>query len=1518
MAISEKILVNDDIRKVNNCSDRKSVLVRKNSVCVAKTIGNKQTWVSRDQHRTLFYTLPIGTTAHDLFGLLDSYGGKTCVIGCNLIMYVRDRCAVICFVDEASKLAAIGSAPIFKGVGLHWAGLFLACCMACKQFGHVFGACSVGKNSGGHGKHVVTSQNWVHLANIYRKKHTPITHLVSFGSKTWAQITGNSPFCVASSVASGIGLIPGVKPFSMASGSLDISDLGDHLASLECFLELLADRVSSIVKKLSFVKLVLLVSLSCVFFSAIFAPMGLVKDSDMALDDGLTLSVFSFSGADESAVVLSSSGLKVLISKVGGLKSKMFALEASIGSVLVKLDLLCSNSADIVCWHVSSRNMVSFIKDKFDGIQIFTSGLDVGYFSAGVAVIMNNFLACHVSKIDKIPGQVFEINSIIAKAVNTSTFIVLDEDFNESRSGRSLVRDFFSDAKAGGDLDTMWAILEKEMVDSADKVFLRHWFSEFQCSRNRHSSKFFGLELLIAKIVSKICFGNMLGIDCLVRKWSTLDKTKACVFSNLVILSGDSVVLFKHLSLVCKEYRRSKMFESRLAEEVSIWNAIDKCMESFASNKDSMIRSVLNWSFCKVVLDHLVVDSNLVLEPKEVKSKVDEIMVGWTRVHTISLLLPDYWICQYISLNYVRNKAFSGVMKEIGMEELLLVVGDLPDGKTTGLSNGFELSVDFAECLLVCWQVSMISKPYNWDGVFTNTHLIALIETARKIFFKSPVFAVGAVVENTLKKNRKLWLVLQDMRKAYDSVGLQRIKMCDKFIKFFGNIHKSRFNKVMTDFGLSDGYCVCDNLDQGEVFSLLLWRIFYNPLLCEVKRHEQFFGSGRLSSYFAVGAFIDDMIWVGNCQAATQNILDIASEFFVVNNISINNEKTMAIPINLSVKIAFLSISGLPILIAKKGETHCYLGIFLSTEGLSKPSVAKTYFNVHFFANVVLRKAIINKQFLYLVSVILQPIISYHTQFSFVLSNICCKWDVILRKRLKSKAGLSRDFSSEALCHLSLYGLKFFEQVQSKEKLAALISFSNFSEVLGQFFKHRCLNLQVLKWSPLNPLQFLVKLCVNSVNNFLAGVVKIFLCNELSLSNGLSNAFRSPGSFLVSSILRSSLHFNSVYLLMHFGVVFGNRLGPVSHWFRVVSDFFCSTGVLLASSMRSTCVSGLNILDSKNFSSDLFEVFMDGSLKNFGHIDVAGSTAVYFSAIDLSINVRVYSLLSFTMAKLQAIALSLECVPSFCTVVVAIDVCVSEMLLSIKIKGHSGILGNVKADAAAGDTAFSHLSLPVSVQEQFLVAEGTSVFSNAHHFAVDWGATTKVWHPDSSYLGVLCLLCHEVELPNHVFTYSHDVKICGEVLAVVSADWLSMVSPRGSLPSAVLQSLGQCSVNVKLYSVLCKGFVLREWYAEAVGIFDSKKKTVSAVVGFVECLVKLHRFKAWLARSVFRVRMEKAGLVGDDSLFSGLSHCLGFLLSDKVVRMLSIAGSFAVSFGHCRSCLFFFGLDGSLCVSIGV
>ncbi|KAG9299530.1 hypothetical protein G9A89_020701 [Geosiphon pyriformis] len=577
---------------------------------------------------------------------------------------------------------------------------------------------------------------------------------------------------------------------------------------------------------------------------------------------------------------------------------------------------------------------------------------------------------------------------------------------------------------------------------------------------------------------------------------------------------------------------------------------------------------------------------------------------------------------------------------------------------------------------------------------------------------------------------------------------------------------------------------------------------------------------GGLTSYFSAGTF-----------ASTQYALNIASEFFIINNISINSEKTVAISINQSVRIAKLSIWGQPILIAKKDKTYYYLSIFLFTEGLSKLSVVKAHVDVRFFVNIVLKKAITDKQYSYLVSAVLQPI-----------------WDALVKKSLRSKTCFPHDFPDAALYYPLLYDLKLFEQVQSEGKVAALIMFSNASGVLGHLFSHRFLDLQVLGWAFLDPLQFSIRLHVSPVNKFLAGLVKIFLDNGLSLVNNLPIAFYSPGRFLMFAILGKSLYFNLRL----------NLCGPVPCWFTVSSEFLRSRDFLSSGLANHVELLGLDILG-------FFEVFTNGSLKNFGSTEVVSGAAAYFPALDLSVDIAVQGLLLSTMAKLQAVALFLECVLSLCTVVLyldsqaVIDACVSEMSLAvpnfcnqywierhhifnlvrnkdfsvswIKMKGHSGVPGNMEADLAAKAVFGSFFSLLAGMCKHFLVAESTPVSAGlgfdvvleAMIVRINWIVTAMVWHSDSHmltgftshkssvlwtylmkavhrklsvavrkrlydrhYPSVLCLLCGSVEFSDHSFTCTHKSGICEKILVEASAHWSVLASVSKFSASTVL------------------------------------------------------------------------------------------------------------------------------------
>ncbi|KAG9294021.1 hypothetical protein G9A89_019359 [Geosiphon pyriformis] len=71
-------------------------------------------------------------------------------------------------------------------------------------------------------------------------------------------------------------------------------------------------------------------------------------------------------------------------------------------------------------------------------------------------------------------------------------------------------------------------------------------------------------------------------------------------------------------------------------------------------------------------------------------------------------------------------------------------------------------------------------------------------------------------------------------------------------------------------------------------------------------------------------------------------------------------------------------------------------------------------------------------------------------------------------------------------------------------------------------------------------------------------------------------------------------------------------------------------------------------------------------------------------------------------------------------------------------------------------------------------------------------------------------------------------------------------------------------------------------------------------------------------RFVHRVEIKMAGLVGVNGVVSGLFNSVVSMLLAGVVHIFGVIESFALRFGRCKLCHFFFGLSGNAFVTISV
>ena len=170
-----------------------------------------------------------------------------------------------------------------------------------------------------------------------------------------------------------------------------------------------------------------------------------------------------------------------------------------------------------------------------------------------------------------------------------------------------------------------------------------------------------------------------------------------------------------------------------------------------------------------------------------------------------------------------------------------------------------------------------ITKNNSFDGNLNLTWPISLIEHIRKIYTKIltnrlnqvfsqhpilspynyvalpgnstsiPIYILNNLIEDANCNYKELWLLSQDMSKAYDSVNfdlfkhsLSRLSLPTPIINILTNLLVNRQNEVITNFGLTSPYQVFNSIDQGETITPLLWRIYYDPFITHI--HSTFPG----------------------------------------------------------------------------------------------------------------------------------------------------------------------------------------------------------------------------------------------------------------------------------------------------------------------------------------------------------------------------------------------------------------------------------------------------------------------------------------------------------------------------------------------------------------------------------------------------------------------------------------------------------------------------------------------------
>ena len=681
----------------------------------------------------------------------------------------------------------------------------------------------------------------------------------------------------------------------------------------------------------------------------------------------------------------------------------------------------------------------------------------------------------------------------------------------------------------------------------------------------------------------------------------------------------------KYLLTITKMlYKLAKLEEQRLKEQTIRYN-INKRQKELYSAPGKMIQSILDNNKKKIVLDRLLVstsqnESVLITDPAEIKRNVNKHFQNFAIPSTPASALSGKWIDQYSPKSDIDENIYDNVMDPPDFELWMTTVNDLPNDKAPGPSGicnemlkhlGTDtqkiLHLLISFCFLTNdipteWKIAHvypIPKPTEWDCDISKTRPITLLECPRKAMVKiinqrlshilashhilkgnnfaglpggtteDPIRIINTLIEDANEKKKQIWILMQDLSKAYDRVDLKilklalsRIKIPTPCITLIINLFTNRRNAVFTADGLSDLYDVKIGIDQGEVISPLLWCIYFDPLLCEVdklrkgytlqhswKKDVNSADVTTLTEMISSLAYMDDATWISDSKEHLEAQLAIADEFYTLTKSAINKDKSelltttkhLPTPINLKFGENYIPISPC------KTSTR-YLGVWINSTNSPQFVKQQVRESIDSFTSLLNRKMIDSNQAIYIINTVLLPRITYKLLNTTLSENECNKLSTNIRCCVKHKSHFSKS-APDCIFQCELfYALDSLWNLQLRALSASLLYQFNSDSLYQRTSIIRLFTLQSQHLLPASPL-FLWPFKYNQRNahktNLIGRTISLVSSTPLKISFALSPLLKNiitGGHTAIAHLIPSSTYISIKAVAARHNLIFLEQL----------------------------------------------------------------------------------------------------------------------------------------------------------------------------------------------------------------------------------------------------------------------------------------------------------------------------------------------------------------------------------------
>ncbi|GES82277.1 RNA-directed DNA polymerase from mobile element jockey-like [Rhizophagus clarus] len=441
--------------------------------------------------------------------------------------------------------------------------------------------------------------------------------------------------------------------------------------------------------------------------------------------------------------------------------------------------------------------------------------------------------------------------------------------------------------------------------------------------------------------------------------------------------------LFATLSHASKSLRGLHLLKEKEFQDSSIKAHIDTHDQNFDTDISSFINSALSYSRHQIVLDRVFIDyptaPQLLTDPKDISDAV-----------------PHEWRCQLkntrpITLLEVIQKSFIKLFYN-RLSSILATHNILISGNFAGLPGG-------------------------------TCH--------------DPIITLESIIHNANHNNSPLWILSQDISKAFDSVNLimlkfalERIYLPASAIMLILSLFMNRSNRVFMTHSDTSSYQVRIGIDQGEVISSLLWVIYIDPLLTVLKKKMMDPYILRSLTLLPIRThdpsnieinnlvFIDDSTLISSSKAGLEHMLSITEEFYTLNNTLANHQKYVLISNSLHLTTTS-TISSVDFNLELSPLNRVWFNIKGSWDFVKKQIAGEC----NSFAATLRLARLSAKQVVYLYTTMLIPKLEYRMQVTHLSEKDCYTAMRLIRSLVKQKANFSYSFPNSILYLSQALGL---------------------------------------------------------------------------------------------------------------------------------------------------------------------------------------------------------------------------------------------------------------------------------------------------------------------------------------------------------------------------------------------------------------------------------------------------------------------------------------------------------------